>query len=192
MWWWTKNFVASRSRECHPCHATKVLLLWQTFVTKRSGERCSYLSIICATLPRKLSRPDIWKSLAIFTPTSQQIQMEILVEKREEFLPAGYVVFEKSCPWVTQSLYNLCKTLYDCATRFVFPTKAGNAEILSGGFNDHFSGYWMYGLFMIFDCQVYLGFWTTVPVSRGSYSMPKPREFMHNKSETLFRIASHF
>ena len=30
---------------------------------------------------------------AIFTLTSQQIQMEILVEKREEFLTAGYVVF---------------------------------------------------------------------------------------------------
>ena len=96
--------------------------------------------------------------------------MEILVEKREEFLPAGYVVLEKSCPWVTQSFNNLCKTLYDCTTRFVFPTKAGNAETLSGGFNDHFSGYWMYGLFMIFDCRVYLGFWTTVPVSKLDFS----------------------
>ena len=26
----------------------------------------------------------------------------------------------------------------------------------------------------------------------GPYSMPKPREFVHNKSEILFRIASHF
>ena len=38
----------------------------------------------------------------------------------------------------------------------------------------------------------YLVFLTIVPVIRGSYSMPKPREFVHNKSKTSFRIASHF
>ena len=44
----------------------------------------------------------------------------------------------------------------------------------------------------ISDCRV-CSFWSTVPVNPGSYSMPKPREFVHNKSETtLFRIASHF
>ena len=35
-------------------------------------------------------------------------------------------------------------------TRLVFPTKARNAEILSGGFNDHLSGYWMHWLFINF------------------------------------------
>ena len=38
-------------------------------------------------------------------------------------------------------------------------------------------GYW---LFMNFDCRV--------SSFCDSYSMPKPREFVHNKSETLFRI----
>ena len=33
-------------------------------------------------------------------------------------------------------------------TRLVFPTIDRNAEILSTGFNDRFSGYWMYWLFM--------------------------------------------
>ena len=51
---------------------------------------------ICTTLPRQLLRPEVRKSLNINTPISQQAQMEILVEKREE--SAGYVVFEKSCP----------------------------------------------------------------------------------------------
>ena len=55
---------------------------------------------ICATLPRQLWRTEVWNSLAISTRTSQQIQIEILVEKREEFLTAGYIVFEQLCPWV--------------------------------------------------------------------------------------------
>ena len=36
--------------------------------------------------------------LGISTPTSQQVQMEILGEKQEEFLTAGYADFEQSCP----------------------------------------------------------------------------------------------
>ena len=40
-----------------------------------------------------LLRPKVGKSLGIFTPTSQKVQMEILVEKRGEFWTAGYVVF---------------------------------------------------------------------------------------------------
>lgn len=46
---------------------------------------CSYLT----TLPRQLFRPEVRKSLGISTPTSKQVQMEILVEKREEFLAVG-------------------------------------------------------------------------------------------------------
>ena len=50
-------------------------------------------------------------------------------------------------------------------TRLVFlPIKARKAEILLEGFNDHFSGYWMY--FLLPGIQF---FWTTVPMSRGSY-----------------------
>ena len=73
-------------------------------------------------------------------------------------------------------------------TRLVFPTKDQNSEILSGGFNDHFCGYWMYNDYSwSFECRV-----STVPMSRGLYSMPKLREFVHNKSKTSFRIALHF
>ena len=46
---------------------------------------------IWTTLPRQMWRPEVWKSIATFTPTSQQI--EILVEKREKFLNAGYEAF---------------------------------------------------------------------------------------------------
>ena len=65
---------------------------------------------ICATPLSQLLRPEVEKSLGISTQTSQQVQMEILVEKWVECLIAGYVVLEKSCPWATQNSYNLCKT----------------------------------------------------------------------------------
>ena len=45
---------------------------------------------ICTTLPREFLRPEVRKSLDISTPISQQVQMEISLEKREEFLTAGY------------------------------------------------------------------------------------------------------
>ena len=69
-------------------------------------------------------------------------------KNREEFLTAGYVVFEKSCPWVGQN-QNIVKA------RLAFPAINRNAKILSERlerFNDRFSGYWMYWLFMNFDC----------------------------------------
>ena len=47
-------------------------------------KRFVYIAI-CTTLPRQLLRP---KTLGISTPTSQQVQMEILVDKQEEFLDA--------------------------------------------------------------------------------------------------------
>jgi len=53
---------------------------------------------ICTTLPRQLLGPEVRKSLGISTPTSQRVQMEILVEKRKEFPTAGYVVFEELYP----------------------------------------------------------------------------------------------
>jgi len=55
-------------------------------------------------LARQLLRPEVGKSLGISTPTSQQVQMEILVEKRQEFLTAGYVVFCTTVP-VSQTRY---------------------------------------------------------------------------------------
>jgi len=64
---------------------------------------------ICTTLPRQLLRPEVGKSLGISTPTSRQVQMEILVEKREEFMTAGYVVF--------------CKIVSVSHTKFVRQTK---------------------------------------------------------------------
>ena len=71
------------------------------------------------------------------------------------------------------------------------PTKDWNAEMFTEGVNDHFSGYWMYWLliheFLILTAA-YLVFWTTVPVSRGFYSIKILKEFSRNKCKTLFRI----
>ena len=75
-------------------------------------------------------RLEVGKSLGISTLTSQQVQMEILVEKREKFLTAGSTKFVQ---FVQNQ--NIVKT------RLVFPTKDLNAEILSGDFNGHFCGY---------------------------------------------------
>ena len=91
--------------------------------------------------------------LGISVPTSPQVQMEILEEKQEEFLTAGYVVFEKSCPWVRQSL-QFVQNQNIVKTRLVFLTINQNAEILLEGFNDRFSRYWMYWLFMNFNYRV--------------------------------------
>ena len=57
---------------CNFCHATEVLHKIAEAITEANNR--------------------------ISTPTSQQVLMEILVEKREELPTAGYVVFEKSCP----------------------------------------------------------------------------------------------
>ena len=80
--------------------------------------------------------------------------MEILVEKREELLITAYVVFEKQCPWISQSSYNLCEAKKIVKTQTMFPTMDQNAEILSGDLNGRFSGSWMYWLFMNLDCRV--------------------------------------
>ena len=48
--------------------------------------------------------------LGISTPKYQQVLMEILVEKREELLTAGYVVFEKFVP-VSHGRQSSYKTL---------------------------------------------------------------------------------
>ena len=104
--------------------------LWQTSVTERTLKR---FVTICASLTRQFWRPEVKKLLAIFTPTSQGIQMEILAGKREEFQTVGARESHK--------FDTICAKPKHCETRFVFPTKARNTEILSGGFTDHFSGY---------------------------------------------------
>ena len=48
---------------------------------------------IWATLPRQLWRPEVWKSIATFTRTSKQIEMEFWWKKQEKFLNAGYEAF---------------------------------------------------------------------------------------------------
>ena len=73
---------------------------------------------------------------------------EILVEKRDEFLTAGYVVF--IVPASHTNFVQFVQNQNIVKTRLVFPNKARNAEILLEGFNDHFSGYWMHWLFMEF------------------------------------------
>ena len=56
----------------------------------------------------------------------------------------------KNCARESHKVDPICAKPKHCKTRFVFLTKARNTEILLGGFTDHFSGYWMYWLFMIF------------------------------------------
>ena len=113
--------------------------------------------------------------------------VQTLCDSRAQFFKNYIPGSQKFLSLIHQNFHFLC-----CKTRFVLSTKARNAEVLSGGFTDHFSGYLNVLIIHEFLTAGYLGFWRTMPVSRGSYSMPKPREFVHNKSETLFRIASHF
>ena len=63
---------------------------------------------IWATLPRQLWRPEVWKSIATFTPTFQQIEMEFWWKNGRNFWMPGTKLL--SCPCVTQSLYNLFNT----------------------------------------------------------------------------------
>ena len=56
----------------------------------------------------------------------------------------------KNCARESHKVGTICAKPKHCKTRFVFPTKGRNTEILSGVFTDNFSGYWMYWLFMIF------------------------------------------
>ena len=113
--------------------------------------RCQFKRFvtICATLTRQFWRAEVKKSLAIFTPTSQGIQMEILAEKREEFQAAGSWSILKNCARESHKVDPICAKPKHCKTRVVFPTKVRNTEILLADFTDHFSGYWMYWLFMI-------------------------------------------
>ena len=75
-----------------------------------------------------------------------------------------------------------------CKTRLVFPpTKAQNAEILLEGFNDHFSGSWMY----FFDYRVSSFFEQPCPWVE-ALSVPKPKEFVDNKSETNIECSHRF
>ena len=118
---------------------------------------------------RGLSPPNaqaFWSVIAICTSLPRQLFSE--AEKRLVFLHRQLSrfkwntrishcrlrsVFKKSCPWVKQSLQfvgnqNIVKP------RLMFLTTNRNAEILSEGFNDRFSRYWMYWLFMNFNCRV--------------------------------------
>ena len=63
----------------------------------------------------------------------------ILVEKRDEFLTAGYVVL--IMPASHTNFVQFVQNQNIVKTHLVFPNKARNAEILFEGFNDHFSGY---------------------------------------------------
>ena len=69
--------------------------------------------------------------------------MEILVEKREELLTAGYVVFEKRAreSGKVRTIYAKPK---QCKNAVGVSDHRGidrNGKILSGGLNDRFSGY---------------------------------------------------
>ena len=82
-----ENFVASNAkfllaRKPTPCATFVTQLTCYTLGRRRTLKRSV---AICTTL----LRPELRKSLGISTPTSQQVQMDILVEKREEFLTLG-------------------------------------------------------------------------------------------------------
>lgn len=106
---------------------------------------------ICTSLPGQLLRQ---KTIGISTPTSQQVQIEIFWEKREDLLTAGYVVFLKIVPVSHTKLVQFVQNQTVVKTQLVFPTTDRDAEILSRGFNDRFSGCWMYLLFLNSDCRV--------------------------------------
>ena len=55
---------------------------------------CSYLYYFAEEIVEALCSKTAWY---FYTDISAG-QMEIFVEKRKEFLTAGYVIFEKSCP----------------------------------------------------------------------------------------------
>ena len=63
---------------CNLCHATEVLRQIHISLSLKR-----FIMAICTSLPS--------------TPTSQQVQKEILVEKREELLTAGHVESGKVC-----------------------------------------------------------------------------------------------
>ena len=58
--------------------------------------------------------------------------MDILVEKREEILTAGYVMFEKSCPLCHTKFVQFVQNQNIAKTRLVFPTSDQKAKNLLG------------------------------------------------------------
>ena len=105
------------------------------------------------------------------------------MDKREEFLTSGYVVFDNSRPWVTQGLFNLCKTkaLYKHCFRPNLERLKYSREV---------------SMIILVDIECIDYSWIFDFFENGarelrSYSMPKPKEFVHNESET-FWIASPF
>ena len=99
------------------------------------------------------------------------------VSSYEKFLPAQFVKNQN---------VNTVKTC------LVFLTIDRNAEILSGGFNDRFSGCWMYWLFVNFLLPGKLLNNCARESRYFKYNIPKLKEFVQSKSRTSFKIASHF
>ena len=122
------------------CHATKVL--HNTSVTERTLKR---FVTICTTL-------EAW-SLKIacyfYTDISGDSNGNFGGKKRGISDCRVWRIL-KNCAHESHKVGTICAKPKHCKTRFVFPTKGRNTEILSGVFTDNFSGYWMYWLFMIF------------------------------------------
>jgi len=87
---------------------------------------------------------------------------------------------------------SVCEKTKHCKNSLGISDQTSNCWDTLGSFE--WSFLWMLTVLIIHEFLTagHLVFWTIVPVSRGLYGMPKLREFVHNKSRTLFRIASHF
>ena len=72
-------------------------------------------------------------------------------------------------------------------TRLVFPTIDQNAEILSTGFNDSFSGYSHRVPALIFEEIILVKIFSSMPPG-----MPKLENFLNHKAKIIFEIAWHF
>ena len=67
------------------------------------------------------------------------------MEKQEEFWDAADVVFEKLCCELHKTLQFLQnQNANNVKSHLMFQIIGQNAEILSGGFNERFSGFQMY------------------------------------------------
>ena len=94
---------------CTNC--TKVVWLKDTLVSFPEADLMSpNAQAFYATLSRQLERPEVCKSLPIFTPPSQHTQKEILVEKREDYRVCS---FWKIVP-VSRGSYNTSKAKKIC------------------------------------------------------------------------------
>ena len=125
-------------------------------------KRFVYIAI-WTTLPRQLLRPKKGLVQYIYTniPAGSNVNFS---GKTGRISGCCVCSVWKIVPWVAQNFkYLQNQNVNNVKTHLIFLIIGQNAEILSGGFNDRFSGFQMYWLFMN---SWLLGnfFWMTVPL----------------------------